>query len=103
MPPPETGKRLNKKQKEILEEWIKQGANYEEHWSFLPIANPDIPTNSSKSKSDHPVDRFLAQRIENKPFQFSQQTDKITQLRRLFFDLLGMPPTPEEAKSFSGR
>ena len=100
MPPPETGKRLNKKQKEILEEWIKLGANYEEHWSFLPIANPDIPTNSSKSKSDHPVDRFLAQRIENKPFQFSQQTDKITQLRRLFFDLLGMPPTPEEAKSF---
>ena len=100
MPPPETGKRLNKKQKEILEEWIKQGANYEEHWSFLPIANPDIPTKPSKSKSDHPVDRFLAQRIENKPFQFSQQTDKITQLRRLFFDLLGMPPTPEEAKSF---
>ena len=100
MPPPETGKRLNKKQKEILEEWIKQGANYEEHWSFLPIANPDIPTKSFKSKSSHPVDRFLAQRIENEPFQFSQQTDKITQLRRLFFDLLGMPPTPEESKSF---
>ena len=100
MPPPETGKRLNKKQKEILEEWIKQGANYEEHWSFLPIANPDIPTKSIKSKSSHPVDRFLAQRIENEPFQFSQQTDKITQLRRLFFDLLGMPPTPKEAKSF---
>ena len=100
MPPPETGKRLNDKQKEILEEWIKQGAEYKEHWSFLPISKPDIPAHVSKSKSSHPVDRFLAQKIEKEPFQFSQQTDKVTLLRRLYFDLVGMPPTPEEAKSF---
>ena len=100
MPPPETGKRLNDKQKKILEEWIKQGAEYEEHWSFLPISKPKIPAHVSKSKSSHPVDRFLAQRIEKEPFQFSRQADKITLLRRLYFDLVGMPPTPEEAKSF---
>ena len=100
MPPPETGKRLNDKQKKILEEWIKQGAEYKEHWSFLPISKPNVPANVSKSKSSHPIDRFLAQKIENEPFQFSQQTDKTTLLRRLYFDLVGMPPTPEEAKSF---
>ena len=100
MPPPETGKRLNDKQKKILEEWIKQGAEYKEHWSFLPISKPNVPANVSKSKSSHPIDRFLAQKIENEPFQFSQQTDKVTLLRRLYFDLVGMPPTPEEAKSF---
>ena len=100
MPPPETGKRLNDKQKKILEEWIKQGAEYKEHWSFLPISKPNVPTNVSKSKSNHPVDRFLAQKIEKEPFQFSQQTDKVTLLRRLYFDLMGMPPTPAEAKSF---
>ena len=100
MPPPETGKRLNDKQKKILEEWIKQGAEYEEHWSFLPISKPKIPAHVSKSKSSHPVDRFLAQRIEKEPFQFSRQADKITLLRRLYFDLVGMPPTPQEAKSF---
>ena len=100
MPPPETGKRLNDKQKKILEEWIKQGAEYKEHWSFLPISKPNVPANVSKSKSSHPIDRFLAQKIENEPFQFSQQTNKTTLLRRLYFDLVGMPPTPEEAKSF---
>ena len=100
MPPPKTGKRLNDKQKKILEEWIKQGAEYKEHWSFLPISKPNVPANVSKSKSSHPIDRFLAQKIENEPFQFSQQTNKTTLLRRLYFDLVGMPPTPEEAKSF---
>ncbi|MBT5915248.1 MAG: hypothetical protein HOH60_02755, partial [Opitutae bacterium] len=40
MPPPKTGKRLSEKQKKILEDWIKQGAEYEEHWSFLPIDTP---------------------------------------------------------------
>ena len=100
MPPPETGKRLNDKQKKILEEWIKQGAEYKEHWSFLPISKPNVPANVSKSKSSHPIDRFLAQKIENEPFQFSQQTDKVNLLRRLYFDLVGMPPTPDEANSF---
>ena len=100
MPPPETGKRLNDKQKKILEEWIKQGAEYKEHWSFLPISKPNVPANVSKSKSSHPIDRFLAQKIENEPFQFSQQTDEVTLLRRLYFDLVGMPPTPDEANSF---
>ena len=100
MPPPETGKRLNDEQKKILEDWIRQGAEYEEHWSFLPISKPEIPTNLSKSKSSHPVDLFLSQKIEEQPFQFSKQADKITLLRRLYFDLVGMPPTPYEAKSF---
>ena len=100
MPPPESGKRLNNRQKKILEDWIRQGAEYEEHWSFLPIAKPEIPASLSKSKSSHPVDRFLAQRIEKEPFQFSKQTDKITLLRRLYFDLVGMPPTTDEAESF---
>ncbi len=100
MPPPETGKRLNAEQKKILEDWIRQGAEYEEHWSFLPISNPEIPAKLSKSKSSHPVDLFLSQKIEKQPFQFSKQADKITLLRRLYFDLVGMPPTPEEAESF---
>ena len=59
-----------------------------------------IPANVSKSKSSHPVDLFLSQKIEKQPFQFSKQADKITLLRRLYFDLVGMPPTPEEAESF---
>ena len=100
MPPPETGKRLSENQKKILEDWIKQGAEYMEHWSFLPIDTPSIPTKSTKTKSKHPVDRFLAKRLESEPYSFAQPTEKKTLLRRLYFDLLGMPPTPDEANQF---
>ena len=100
MPPPETGKRLSEKQKKILEDWIKQGAVYEEHWSFLPIDAPSVPTQSTKTKSKHPVDRFLAKRLESEAYSFAQPTEKKTLLRRLYFDLLGMPPTLKEANQF---
>ncbi|NCX71695.1 MAG: DUF1549 domain-containing protein, partial [Rhodobacteraceae bacterium] len=100
MPPPETGKRLSAKQKKILEDWIKQGAEYEEHWSFLPISKPSVPTETRKTKSAHPVDRFIAKKLENGNFSFAVPSDKKTLLRRLYFDLLGMPPSPDEAKQF---
>jgi len=100
MPPPETGKRLTEKQKKILEDWIKQGAEYEEHWSFLPIDNPSVPTQVTKTKSKHPVDRFLAKKLESEAYSFAQPTEKKTLLRRLYFDLLGMPPTLDEANQF---
>ena len=100
MPPPESGKRLTQKQKKILEDWIKQGAEYEEHWSFLPIDNPSVPTQATKTKSKHPVDRFLAKKLESEAYSFAQPTEKKTLLRRLYFDLLGMPPTLDEANQF---
>jgi hypothetical protein len=56
MPPPKTGKALTPEQKKIIEEWIAQGAKYEEHWSFRPIAKPTLP---AKRSSGHPIDRFL--------------------------------------------
>ena len=100
MPPPETGKVLSNEQKKILEDWIKQGAIYEEHWSFLPISNPPLPQTNQKTKSDHPVDRFLGQKLKGESFSFANQADNITLVRRLYFDLVGMPPSPEEANVF---
>ena len=100
MPPPETGKVLSNEQKKILEDWIKQGAIYEEHWSFLPISNPPLPQTNQKTKSDHPVDRFLGQKLKGESFSFANRADNITLVRRLYFDLLGMPPSPEEANVF---
>jgi len=100
MPPPETGKTLTEEQKKILEDWIREGAEYEEHWSFLPIEDPQIPGENAKTQSEHPVDRFLALKLLNEPFTFAEESDPVTLLRRLYFDLVGMPPTPEEAKGF---
>lgn len=100
MPPPETGKTLTKEQKKIIEEWIRQGAEYEEHWSFLPIDDPQVPAKNVKSDSNHPVDRFLARKLLNEPFSFAEESDPVTLLRRVYFDLVGMPPTPREAEGF---
>jgi len=100
MPPPENGKSLTNEQKKILEDWIREGARYQEHWSFLPIDDPQVPEKNAKTQSDHPVDRFLARKLLNEPFSFAEQSDPVTLLRRLYFDLVGMPPTPEEAKNF---
>ncbi|MFL2912094.1 MAG: PSD1 and planctomycete cytochrome C domain-containing protein [Opitutales bacterium] len=100
MPPPENGKSLTNEQKKILEDWIREGARYQEHWSFLPIDDPQVPEKNAKTQSDHPIDRFLARKLLNEPFSFAEQSDPVTLLRRLYFDLVGMPPTPEEAKNF---
>ena len=97
MPPPKTGKVLRPEQRKIIEAWIAQGGEYEEHWSFRPIARPDLP---AKRSSAHPVDRFLEDSLTREKLSLSPEADKITLLRRLFFDLVGMSPNPEEAKLF---
>ena len=97
MPPPKTGKVLTPEQKKIIEAWIAQGAKYEEHWSFRPIAKPALPP---KRTSDHPIDRFLEDSLSKEKLAFAPETDRITLLRRLYFDLVGMPPTPVEAERF---
>ena len=67
---------------------------------FFRLNTPLVPTKSTKTKSKHPVDRFLAKRLESEPYSFAQPTEKKTLLRRLYFDLLGMPPTQKEANQF---
>ena len=97
MPPPKTGKTLTPEQKKIIETWIASGAKYEEHWSFRPIAKPALP---AKRSSGHAIDRFLEDSLSKEKLSLSPQTDKITLLRRLYFDLTGMSPNPAEADLF---
>ncbi len=97
MPPPKTGKTLTPEQKKIIETWIASGAKYEEHWSFRPIAKPALPP---KRSSDHPIDRFLENSLSKEKLALSPEADRITLLRRLYFDLIGMSPNPKEADLF---
>ena len=97
MPPPKTGKTLTPEQKKIIEAWIASGAKYEEHWSFRPIAKPALPP---KRSSDHPIDRFLENSLSKEKLALSPEADRITLLRRLYFDLIGMSPNPKEADLF---
>jgi hypothetical protein len=102
MPPKETGKVLTEAQKEILKQWIKEGAKYSSHWAFQPIANSDdllkaLPTpNADKS----PVDRFLMQKLEQAGLTYSKPVSRAQFIRRATFDLTGLPPTWAEVEAF---
>ncbi len=94
MPPPDSHKKLTQRQKDILKKWIDQGAAYQQHWAYEKPVKAVIP--AGKNGVDVLVQKRLAE-IGLKP---SPQADKRTQIRRLYFDLLGLPPTPAEVAAF---
>ncbi len=101
MPPPATGKVLTDQQIQLLRRWIQQGGRYEGHWAFLPLAaeaagGSDHSPAAVAAKIDHYIDNSL----QSAGMQAVQPADRITLIRRLSFDLLGLPPTPEETAAF---
>jgi hypothetical protein len=94
MPPEESNKTLTDKQKEILKKWIAQGAAYQQHWSYEPPVKAKVGAN--ENGVDHLVQKRLAA-INLKP---SPEADARTLVRRLYADLLGVPPKPEEVDEF---
>ena len=100
MPPPESGLNLSAEEKELLRAWIEQGANWKQHWSFLPPVEQPIPDATADWNSDHPVDRFIHREISNSGLRPQPRADKETLLRRVTLDLTGLPPTVEEIEAF---
>ncbi len=100
MPPVDSNKQLSPEQIEILKRWIAVGAPYEEHWAFVPPQDHDIPTPQDKKWSDQPIDRFVLARLERKGLTPKAKADKRTLLRRVTFDLTGLPPTLDEIQAF---
>ena len=98
MPPPETHKSLNTEQKELIRSWILQGGSYQKHWAFEPISSPSVP--QDLHEYGHPVDAFLRGRLATVGLEASGEADRSTLIRRLSFDLRGLPPTPEESKAY---
>jgi Protein of unknown function (DUF1553)/Protein of unknown function (DUF1549)/Planctomycete cytochrome C len=94
MPPPDAHKTLTKRQKEILKRWVEQGAEYQLEWSLEPPVKAKIP--AGQNGIDFLVHKRLAE-IGLKP---SPEADRRTLIRRLYFDLLGLPPSPQEVAAF---
>ncbi|MFG0266355.1 MAG: PSD1 and planctomycete cytochrome C domain-containing protein [Rhodopirellula sp. JB055] len=108
MPPPDSHKTLTEKQKQLLKDWIAQGAPYEEHWSFGPIQRPNIPDLSQfdetvDSESVHPIDAFIRAKLLAKGHDLSPPARADRLLRRMHLDLVGLPPTWEETQDFFQR
>ncbi len=94
MPPPESNKRLSQEQKELLRRWIAQGAEYQQHWSYEPPVKP------ATAAGEHPIDALVQKRLQAVGLKPSPEAQRRTLIRRLYSDLLGSPPTPEEVAAF---
>lgn len=70
------------------------------HWSFQPICRPGVPTVQHGDPGGSPIDAFLLERLERDRLAASAEADRATQIRRLSFDLLGLPPSPEAVTAF---
>lgn len=100
MPPPKSNRRLTDAQKQLLKRWIEEGANYSNHWAFV---TPQKPTEPEVKKSEwirNPIDRFVLAELEKRNLAPSPEADRATLIKRLYSDLAGLPPTPEEVDAF---
>ena len=97
MPPPDAHKPLTDDEREVLRRWIAEGAEYEPHWAYTSLQRPGLPDVAS---ANHPVDRFVASRLSEENVEPVAEADRVTLIRRLAFDLNGIPPTPEEVDAF---
>ncbi len=101
MPPKSYGKeRFTPEQVALFARWINQGAEYEPHWAFKPLARPEPPKLKDANYSEHPIDRIVLARLEQQGIAPSPEADRVTLIRRLAFDLTGLPPTQEEVRQF---
>ncbi|MAR13635.1 MAG: hypothetical protein CL681_27130 [Blastopirellula sp.] len=99
MPPPEAKKPLSAAQREILKAWIERGAPYDQHWAFQQPKRPALPEHGNAA--DNEIDRLVVARMQLQDLQLSEPADRITLLRRLSFDLRGLPPTLAEVDAFT--
>lgn len=102
MPPPKTGKKLTAAQKAMLKQWVNEGAVYQEHWSFQPLQKAGAPEISSGNYGNDltDIDRILLKRLNERGLDFSDEADPVTLIRRLSFDLLGLPAKWEWVDQF---
>jgi mono/diheme cytochrome c family protein len=101
MPPSKTHKPLAREQVELIRRWIEQGAKYEKHWSLLPPRPFEPPAVRDKAWPRNAIDNFILARLEKEGLRPSPEADKRTLLRRLYFDLIGLPPSPAEVEAFA--
>lgn len=97
MPPPKHRAKhpVTPEQIEVLKRWIAQGAAFEAHWAYQPLRRVEPPT-----AAPHPIDAFIRDRLQREGFQPAAPADRITLIRRVHYDLLGLPPAPEEVDAF---
>ena len=103
MPPPASSRKLTQPQIELLQRWIKAGAKWEAHWSFVAPNHPPSPTVKNKAWPRNEIDTFILARLEQEGLQPSPRAREQTLLRRVSLDLTGLPATPGQLAVWSAR
>ncbi|MDA1214677.1 MAG: DUF1549 domain-containing protein, partial [Planctomycetota bacterium] len=100
MPPPGFDHNLTDAQKNLIREWVEQGAVFENHWSFIRPEKPEIPAVHRTGFPRNEIDYFILNRLEAEGLAPNPEADKITLIRRVTFALTGLPPTPADVDAF---
>jgi len=100
--PPAASKKppLTPEQIELLRKWINAGAKFEPHWAYIPPERPPVPKVAKADWARNDIDRFLLARLESRGIGPSAEADRATLIRRLYFDLTGLPPSPADVDEF---
>ncbi len=99
MPPLDSAKSLSERDIALIKKWIEQGGKYEGHWAFLPLKRP-AESHPANSKKQTAIDSLVVADLAKHGLKSSPEADRITLIRRLSFDLIGLPPTPAEVDAF---
>jgi hypothetical protein len=100
MPPPDINKPLSTEQIQTLQQWIAEGAEWAPHWAYVPPVRHEAPQVSGNPPPQNWIDNFILARLESEGIAPSPPADRITLLRRVCFDLTGLPPTGEQGDAF---
>lgn len=100
LPMPPTGQRLSAEEIALIKRWIDEGAHYDTHWAFEAPVRPEPPAVKKTEWPRNEVDRFVLARLEQEGLDPSPEADRYTLVRRLYLDLIGLPPTPEQVEAF---
>ncbi len=100
MPPKKANRQLSAREKQIFRKWIEQGAEYQPHWAYIAPVRPAVPPFAEAGFSRNPIDAFLLARQRQQGLAHAPEADRGTLARRLFLDLLGLPPAVEEVDAF---
>ncbi len=100
MPPPEHGKPLSAAQIELLQHWVRQGAAWQQHWSFIAPTAPETPPVKDAKWARNAIDTFVLSRLESEGIRPNPEADAASLQRRVTLDLTGLPPTVDEVDAF---
>ena len=99
MPPPKSHKTVTKAERDLIEHWIREGAVYQQHWSYTPLLRPTVP--QVKGETNNPIDAFILAPLEKKGIASTPRAAANDLVRRLTLDLTGLPPSPADVEAFA--